>query len=99
MTADAPFRAVTFGKPEHSTYEYAAGLLKQATASQCSPAVWMIGDNPASDIAGANNYGWSSALVRTGVFRDVEGPPAHKPTLVADNVEKAITEILKREWS
>ncbi|WFD34104.1 hypothetical protein MCUN1_000936 [Malassezia cuniculi] len=97
VTDNAPFEAITFGKPENVTYEYAAGLLKNFAGSD--PTVWMIGDNPASDIHGANDYGWSSALVRTGVFRDVEGPPAHKPTFIADNVEQAISEILKREWS
>lgn len=50
-------------------------------------------------MTGANNFGWSSALVRTGVFRDVEGPPAHAPTLIADNVEKAIESIMNRTWS
>ena len=29
---------------------------------------YMIGDNPKSDIAGANAKGWTSILVRTGVF-------------------------------
>ena len=28
----------------------------------------MIGDNPLSDIAGANKAGWVSILVKTGVF-------------------------------
>ena len=28
----------------------------------------MIGDNPESDIAGANAKGWTSILVKTGVF-------------------------------
>lgn len=29
---------------------------------------YMIGDNPNSDIAGANAKGWVSILVKTGVF-------------------------------
>ena len=28
----------------------------------------MLGDNPAGDIIGANEFGWKSILVRTGVF-------------------------------
>ena len=28
----------------------------------------MIGDNPKSDIDGANRLGWTSILVKTGVF-------------------------------
>jgi len=34
--------------------------------------IYMIGDNPASDIRGANAIGWPSFLVRTGVFRDAD---------------------------
>lgn len=30
----------------------------------------MIGDNPNSDIAGANAKGWTSILVKTGVFKE-----------------------------
>jgi ribonucleotide monophosphatase NagD (HAD superfamily) len=29
----------------------------------------MIGDNPAGDIIGANEFGWKSILVRTGVYK------------------------------
>ncbi len=32
----------------------------------------MIGDNPKSDIRGANEAGWHSILLRTGMF---QGPP------------------------
>lgn len=55
---------------------------------------YMVGDNPASDIAGANAHGWSSILVRTGVFHDTHGEkPAYQPTAIADNVEKGV------EWA
>jgi ribonucleotide monophosphatase NagD (HAD superfamily) len=46
----------------------------------------MIGDNPKSDIRGANSAGWSSILVRTGVFKgenDEEDPAKY----VVDNIE------------
>lgn len=32
----------------------------------------MIGDNPKSDIKGANDAGWISILVRSGVFHGLE---------------------------
>ena len=54
----------------------------------------MIGDNPESDIAGANNYKsphgteWVSILVKTGVWRG--GPPAHEPNLVMKDVFAAV---------
>lgn len=49
--------ATTFGKPQRLTYEYADALLKEKLAEQNGRAdelvsVWMVGDNPASDIAG-----------------------------------------------
>ncbi|KAI1250756.1 hypothetical protein MGN70_007814 [Eutypa lata] len=60
--------------------------------------VYMVGDNPESDIAGANAYSsqvgleWKSVLVETGVH--VSGTrPAHQPTYIASNVKKAV------EWA
>jgi HAD-hyrolase-like len=35
--------------------------------------VYMVGDNPASDICGGNMYGWNTCLVKTGVFQADEG--------------------------
>lgn len=32
--------------------------------------IYMVGDNPASDIKGANDNGWESMLVRTGVYNN-----------------------------
>lgn len=55
---------------------------------------YMVGDNPASDIAGANAHGWSSILVRTGVFHDTHGEkPSYQPTVIVDDVEKGV------EWA
>lgn len=34
--------------------------------------IYMIGDNPASDIMGANVNGWESLLLRTGVYKDTD---------------------------
>jgi ribonucleotide monophosphatase NagD (HAD superfamily) len=56
-----------------------------------------IADNPESDIAGANNAGWSSVLVKTGVYDRAQGLPKHKPTHIADNVELAVQWALQRE--
>ncbi|ODQ81161.1 hypothetical protein BABINDRAFT_34248 [Babjeviella inositovora NRRL Y-12698] len=54
--------------------------------------VYMVGDNPESDILGANNYGWESLLLRTGVFRDEDWDSiVAKPTGgVFDHVEEAV---------
>ena len=32
--------------------------------------IYMVGDNPESDIKGANDNGWESVLLRTGVYKD-----------------------------
>lgn len=52
-------------------------------------------DNPLSDIWGANDYGWNSILVRTGVY--MGGEPAHTPNLIADDVAVAVEWAFKRE--
>jgi hypothetical protein len=67
-TSGRPLECVTFGKPQKLTYEYANELLKERVSLmggnvQDDVSVWMVGDNPASDIAGANAFGWKSALV------------------------------------
>ena len=49
------------------------------------------------DIAGANAAGWSSILVRTGVYDPADGPPTHKPTYEAENVEAAVHWAIERE--
>ena len=49
------------------------------------------------DIAGANAAGWSSILVRTGVYHPADGPPTHKPTYEAENVETAVHWAIERE--
>ncbi|KAI9662171.1 MAG: hypothetical protein M1831_002867 [Alyxoria varia] len=57
--------------------------------------VVMVGDNPESDIRGANSFHsphgtrWSSALVRTGVYRG-PGPPRWEPTTVVEDVWEAV---------
>ncbi len=65
---------VVYGKPELATYKYADEVLTswmgQLHGEEKLPEnVYMIGDNPASDIIGGNMYGWNTCLVRTGVFQ------------------------------
>jgi len=63
----------------------------------------MIGDNPASDIKGANQHvnkdgiKWSSLLVRSGVYSG--GEPAYKPTDTVNDVWEAVQWGLKHsKW-
>ncbi|THH26679.1 hypothetical protein EUX98_g7513 [Antrodiella citrinella] len=82
------------GKPTKPTYDYAKTTLlrllqKEHPGSASTPQVYMVGDNPESDIAGANQAGWKSILVRTGVYDPSNGPPSHTPTHEVEDVEDA----------
>jgi ribonucleotide monophosphatase NagD (HAD superfamily) len=64
--------------------------------------VYMVGDNPASDIAGGNNYSspygtdWASILVQTGVY--VKGTtPAHQPRKSVGDVWDAVSWAVAQE--
>jgi len=54
-----------------------------------------VGDNPESDIAGANAHGWNSILLRTGVYQG--GTPTHAPTVISDDVEQGVMWAIERE--
>lgn len=63
----------------------------RAHVSGCGPykahsIVSQLGDNPYSDIQGANAYGFSSILVRTGVFRGKDNHHEHPATSVQADV-------------
>jgi hypothetical protein len=45
-----------------------------------------VGDNPFSDIQGANDFGINSILVRTGVFRGKDNHHIHPATTVQPDV-------------
>ncbi len=51
-----------------------------------------VGDNPASDVAGANGNGFHSILVRTGVWK---GDPGHGAHWVVGDVEEGVERILQ----
>ncbi|KAI0522173.1 HAD-like domain-containing protein [Xylaria bambusicola] len=114
----AEMRRTTIGKPYPRTYEFAetvlaqwrAALLKKSgradAADEAAPLarVYMVGDNPESDIRGANEYDsphgteWSSILVRTGVWSQArDGEPKYRPTAIADDAKAAVQWALERE--
>lgn len=82
MCLERVYRALTghslpvagaFGKPFTRTYQYAEEVINSLDTSSGKPLkrpVYAVGDNLASDIMGANNYGWKSILVRTGVYKE-----------------------------
>ena len=59
----------------------------------------MIGDNPDSDIDGANRRGdsWVSILVRTGVFQGGANSDKHPAKYVVQDLEEAIQLIFRLE--
>ncbi|KAE9378984.1 HAD-superfamily hydrolase [Stipitochalara longipes BDJ] len=93
----------TLGKPTEETYIHGEKTLMewQKTINGGDGkmgTVYMVGDNPASDIQGANNftskYGtvWKSILVESGVH--VAGKkPAHEPNAIMKGVKEAV------EWA
>ncbi|KAI4288221.1 MAG: hypothetical protein L6R35_002520 [Caloplaca aegaea] len=66
--------------------------------------VYMIGDNPSSDIQGGNAYvsphgtEWETILVRSGVYDEARmGVPEHTPSVVVEDVWEAVEWALRRE--
>ncbi|KAK9234617.1 HAD-like domain-containing protein [Lipomyces kononenkoae] len=106
---------VIYGKPELATYKYADEVLKTwmeeiHNETRIPENIYMIGDNPASDIIGGNMYNWNTCLVRTGVFQGKEGEndpnsPASMGTFnhvldaVKAGVRKELGEEFKFKWN
>ncbi|KAH9844852.1 putative CDP-alcohol phosphatidyltransferase [Teratosphaeria destructans] len=94
---------VVYGKPELATYKYAdeviASWMEIIHNEEKLPShIYMVGDNPASDIVGGNMYGWNTCLVRTGVFQggdNDENNPANFG--VFKNVLEAVKTAIKKE--
>lgn len=89
-------------------------LLREAAGGEAHGSgrlerVYMVGDNPESDIAGANEYRsesgteWKSVLVKTGVWSPERGGGVEvlkgrfKPDAVVDDVREAVRWALERE--
>ena len=91
-----PVEYETFGKPTKATFLYAEKMLNSISPPPSyGRTVFMIGDNPQSDIDGANNFGWESVLVtKTGVYREGISDPAHGAKYVFDDVGVAVRSIL-----
>ncbi|KAJ3237207.1 hypothetical protein HDU81_009829 [Chytriomyces hyalinus] len=100
LTHGKPLEYVMYGKPHKITYDYAQSAIDaHAVSLSLSHEVpimpikyFGIGDNPESDIAGANNNGWTSMLVKTGVYET--GP--HEANYIVADVEEAVDVILSQ---
>lgn len=100
----------TCGKPTSTTYEFGEVVLEKyrrrvypKAANTCSlETVYMIGDNPESDIRGAlradkvSHLNWRSVLVETGVHPKGTAP-AYAPTYVAEDVWEAVRRVILEE--
>ena len=108
--------AINGGKPHRVAFEYAEqtivdrlhgmyynkleGVAKQDSLKR----VYMVGDNLASDITGANNFQspdgreWQSILVRSGVWRGEQPKKeVEKPDRIVDGVYDAVESVLHEE--
>lgn len=100
-TNNACLTQTTIGKPCNLTFEYAERALKKHYAKISGfhtsnlKEVWFVGDNPLTDIKGANEFKsdhgieWQSVLVTTGVYKKGSNPD-HPPAMIASNVIEAV---------
>lgn len=113
ITGGKELRKTLYGKPFAETYRYAERVLnthrEQVLGADSGKTlkplktVYMVGDNPESDIRGANEYDskhgteWTSVLVKTGVWSPERGDGGIKPKMIVDDVKAAVEWALKRE--
>ncbi|KAI1873983.1 uncharacterized protein JN550_003252 [Neoarthrinium moseri] len=110
ITNGKDLKRTVIGKPYRQTYRYAERVLNSHRAqvlglNSIEPLgrVYMVGDNPESDIRGANEFdspdgtAWTSVLVRTGVWSPERGEPTHQPKMIVDDVAAAVDWALKQE--
>jgi len=102
-------RITQFGKPFMSAYQFAQRQLHlqaatlnlhQSASGREFERIYMIGDNPAADILGANKAGapWTSVLVRTGVFQSSDANCSDHPAqMVEADLASAIHSIAEQE--
>ncbi|PYH99067.1 HAD-superfamily hydrolase [Aspergillus ellipticus CBS 707.79] len=94
---------VVYGKPERATYTYADEVMKSwmeqlHNESRLPKNIYMVGDNPASDICGGNMYGWNTCLVRTGVFQGGDNDDNNPANFgVFPNVLEAVKTAVRKE--
>lgn len=104
-TAGVELVKKVIGKPFRETYHFAEKRLvdhRQTIYPGDFPPlrkVYMVGDNPESDIRGANEYQsphqteWISILVRSGVYQ--QGRPSWTPRSIQQDVAEAVQWALK----
>lgn len=99
------------GKPTETTYVFAENAIenhrRKLNPNTHIPdlrTIYMVGDNPMSDILGANvanetSYtAWRSVLVESGVYT-AGTVPEHHPTVIKADVSEAVNWIIQQEMS
>ncbi|KAG1046649.1 hypothetical protein G6F46_007586 [Rhizopus delemar] len=90
-------QSTSFGKPHAATYQFAEQVIDFIAGTKQKRNIYAVGDNPAADIKGANAYGWTSVLVRTGVFTGKGNSSQYPAHIVCENVEEAVEKIIAKE--
>lgn len=94
-----------YGKPYSSTYSYASQLLQkqyqQMGGKGVLQRIYAIGDNPSSDIKGANEAGapWYSILVQTGMHKLADNDKVYPAKFFCADVMEAIKFILQQKMA
>ena len=89
----------TCGKPFKVQYDFATDLLvaeANLLGVDSISKFYGVGDNPKSDIRGANNAGenWKSVLVRTGVFTGIDNDELDPADVVVYDILDAVNFII-----
>ncbi|KAF4587123.1 HAD-superfamily hydrolase, subfamily IIA, CECR5 [Ophiocordyceps camponoti-floridani] len=111
VTDGAELKFQALGKPFGSAYGFAHKRIlnhyhgTEGLDTNKLRRVYMIGDNPESDIRGANEFRpedgteWVPILVRTGVWKKTtaEPEPRHRPAVIVDDVLEAVVWAINKE--
>ncbi|KAK9693800.1 hypothetical protein K7432_013711 [Basidiobolus ranarum] len=93
---ESHFKVYNYGKPEVPTYDYCKEMLEKHSARiggehSIVNKVYGVGDNPASDIDGANRAGWHSILVKTGIYQsESDSLNGIVPNTISENLLEAV---------
>lgn len=88
-----------FGKPQKASFQFVENRIDEIAQDFKKPLpefIYHIGDNPATDIRGANEAGsrWKSVLTRTGVFQGTKDT-VYPSDYTIDSVSDLIPTVLK----
>jgi HAD superfamily hydrolase (TIGR01456 family) len=95
--AGVELKKTVIGKPTKITYQFAEDRFFEIRPRLQGKlkTIYMVGDNPESDIRGANEFvsergiAWKSLLVETGVYQPGT-TPAYKPTAIVEDQRAAV---------